>query len=354
MTITYSRSEILACRPRQCPKLSLSLYNYRRLRLSELMTRFSTSRSRKRKRCVGTRFCLINTGSVVNKLETFTTIFGDHSPDVVALTETWLTHESGDQILSSMVPSGFSFIQVPRPSSRRGGGVGVVFKSTISATLVADSQTFDSFEHMDVRLKFGTRTLRLLVVYRPPRCSESDFLRDFSFVLELLSVTRDDLLIVGDFNLHVDDEHDLYGCSFMSLIDSFGLQQHVVGPTHERSATHKRHTLDLVMSRQRNHLVSKVCVGPRVISDHHPVVCVLDLHPPRWPTKKLLTRSFKSIDWDKFAIDIANLPLLSAPSCDLDGLVEQYNNGLRSVLDFHAPVRTRSVTLRPVNRWMTT
>jgi hypothetical protein len=245
MTITYSRFEILACRPRQCPKLSLSLHNYRRLRLSELMTRFRTSRSRKRKRCVGTRFCLINTGSVVNKLETFTTIFSDHSPDVVALTETWLTH-GGDQILSSMVPSGFSFIQVPRPSSRGGGGVGVVFKSTISATLVADSQTYDSFEHMDVRLKFGTRTLRLLVVYRPPRCSESDFLRDFSFVLELLSVTRDELLIVGDFNLHVDEEHDLYGCSFMSLIDSFGLQQDVVGPTHERSATHKRHTFDLV------------------------------------------------------------------------------------------------------------
>ncbi|XP_046650648.1 uncharacterized protein LOC124341758 [Daphnia pulicaria] len=230
-----------------------------------------------------------------------------------------------------MVPGGFSFIQVPRPSSRRGGGVAVVFKSTIAATLVADSQAYDSFEHMDVRLKFGNRTLRLLVVYRPPRCSESDFLRDFSLVLEIL----------------------LYGRSFMSLIDSCGLQQHVVGPTHERSATHKRHTLDLVLSRQRNHLVSKVCVGPRVISDHHPVLCVLDLHPPRWLTKKLLTRSLKSIDWDKFATAIANLPLLSAPSDNLDGLVEQYNNGLRAVLDLHAPVRTRTVTLRPVNRWMT-
>jgi exonuclease III len=165
---------------------------------------------------------------VVNKLETFTTIFSDHSPDVVALTETWLTHDNGDQILSTMVPSEFSFIQVPRPSSRRCGGVGVVFKSTIAATLVADSQAYDSFEYMDVRLKFGNRTLRLLVVYRPPRCSESDFLRDFSCVLEILSVTRDDVLIVGDFNLHVDDEHNQYGCLFMSLIDSCGLQQHVV------------------------------------------------------------------------------------------------------------------------------
>ncbi len=125
-----------------------------------------------------------------------------------------------------MVPSGFLFIQVPRPSSRRDGGDGVVYKSTIAATLVADSQAYDSFEHMDVRLKFGTRTLRLLVFYRPPRCSESDFLRDFSFVLEILLVTRDDLLIVGDFNLHVDDEHDQYGRSFMSLIDSCGCWPH--------------------------------------------------------------------------------------------------------------------------------
>jgi hypothetical protein len=37
----------------------------------------------------------------------------------------------------------------------------VVYKSTIAATLVADSQAYNSFEDMDVRLKFGTRTLRL-------------------------------------------------------------------------------------------------------------------------------------------------------------------------------------------------
>jgi hypothetical protein len=69
-------------------------------------------------------------------------------------------------------------------------------------------------------------------------------------------------------------------------------------------------------------------------------LCVLDLHPPRWLTKKLLTRSFESINWEKFTTDIANLPLLSAPSDNLDGLVEQYKNGLRVVLDLNAPVQT--------------
>ncbi|EFX67647.1 hypothetical protein DAPPUDRAFT_330815 [Daphnia pulex] len=146
MTIVYSRSEILACRPRQYPKLSLSLHSYRRLRLSCLPTRLRRFRSRKRKRRVGTRFSLINTGSVVNKLETFITIFSDHSPDVVALTETCLTYDNGYEILSTLVPSGFSFILVPRPSSWRGGGVDVVYKSSMAATLVADSQAYDSFD----------------------------------------------------------------------------------------------------------------------------------------------------------------------------------------------------------------
>jgi hypothetical protein len=42
MSIVYSRSEILACRPRQCPKLSLSLHSYRLHRLRCLLTRLRT------------------------------------------------------------------------------------------------------------------------------------------------------------------------------------------------------------------------------------------------------------------------------------------------------------------------
>ena len=41
----------------------------------------------------------------------------------------------------------------------------------------------------------------------------------------------------------------------------------------------------------------------------------------------------------------------SAPLPCLDNLVTQYNDVLSSILDTHAPVRTRTVTLRPVAAW---
>ncbi len=52
--------------------------------------------------------------------------------------------------------------------------------------------------------------------------------------------------------------------------------------------------------------------------------------------------------------DIRELPLLVSPSDSLDGLVQQYNDGLRSVLDNHAPLRLKKVVLRPTVPWWAT
>ena len=46
-------------------------------------------------------------------------------------------------------------------------------------------------------------------------------------------------ILVGDFNIHVDDRRDVMALRFLDLIDTFGLVQHVTGPTHTRG-----HTLD--------------------------------------------------------------------------------------------------------------
>ena len=83
------------------------------------------------------------------------------------------------------------------------------------------------------------------------------------------------------------------------------------------------------------------------------MLCNLNLRPLRWPTKRVLTRSTKSINWDSVAVYLANLPLICSPSDTLDGLVDQYNSGWRKVFDLHAPLRERLITLRPINRWIT-
>ncbi len=55
-------------------------------------------------------------------------------------------------------------------------------------------------------------------------------------------VNVDKALIVGDFNIHVDNTNDALGLAFTDLINSFGVKQNVTGPTHRFN-----HTLDLII-----------------------------------------------------------------------------------------------------------
>ncbi len=45
-------------------------------------------------------------------------------------------------------------------------------------------------------------------------------------------LAADKVLIVGDFNIHVDNEKDALGLSFLDILNSIGVRQHVSGPTH--------------------------------------------------------------------------------------------------------------------------
>ncbi len=79
-------------------------------------------------------------------------------------------------------------------------------------------------------------------MYRPPG-PYTDFLKEFADFLSDLLVNVDKALIVGDFNIHVDNTNDALGLSFTDLINSFGVKQNVTGPTHRFN-----HTLDLIIS----------------------------------------------------------------------------------------------------------
>lgn len=82
--------------------------------------------------------------------------------------------------------------------------------------------------------------IRLVAVYRPPynwpdwKWTVTDFLKEFSTYMESVLHTAGHLLIVGDFNIHVDDSTDCEAAKFTDLIFSLGLKQHVQEPTHEK------------------------------------------------------------------------------------------------------------------------
>jgi len=66
------------------------------------------------------------------------------------------------------------------------------------------------------------------------------FLDEFTGLLEDSVVSPSEIIISGDFNIHVDED-DESAHSFSAILEAFGFQQHVGFPTHNQG-----HTLDLL------------------------------------------------------------------------------------------------------------
>ena len=116
---------------------------------------------------------------------------------------------------------------------------------------VNEVSIFKSMEYMDFKITARDTPFRLLVIYRiqPSRKNKptsSMFFEEFSTLLENLIDTPEYLLLMGDFNFHMDVPSDPDTSRFSDLLESAGLKQSVTGPTHRCG-----HTLDLVISTAR-------------------------------------------------------------------------------------------------------
>ncbi len=129
---------------------------------------------------------------------------------------------------------------------------------------------FDSFEVLMLNVKLSDKqnksvlSLALATVYRPPG-PYTDFLSD-------LLVNVDKALIVGDFNIHVDNTNDALGLAFTDLMNSFGVKLNVTGPTHRFN-----HTLALIISHGID--LTDIDIVPQSddVTDHFLVSCMLHI-----------------------------------------------------------------------------
>ncbi len=132
----------------------------------------------------------------------------------------------------------------------------------------------------------------------------TDFLKELADFLSDLLVNVDKALIVGDFNIHVDNTNDALGLAFTDLINSFGVKQNVTGPTHRFN-----HTLDLIISHGIDLTDIDIIPQSDDVTDHFLVSCMLHITDinymaPRYRPGRIITPATK----DRFT---NNLPDLS-------------------------------------------
>ena len=245
---------------------------------------------------------------------------------------------------------GFKFEHVPRRTGK-GGGVGVVYKSSIKS-VKNKTDNYSSFDCVELLLASKGDSIRLCVVYRPPAGKHAQpvsvFMEQFQDYMDSQATSSGKLLVIGDFNFHMDKQDDVYSKQLSELLFSLDLHQHVSGPTHIHG-----HTLDLVLTRSSEELVKTVMLCQPVLSDHKPIILTCSVDRPSAPKKLVRCRKLKDIDIDKFKSDVQHSNLITSPASDVTTLVNQYNDTLCDILDKHAPVTEKVVTLRPHSPWFT-
>ena len=209
-----------------------------------------------------------------------------------------------------------------------------MFKSVL-ALQRCDSSTYSTFEHSLYTFFVKKSSFKLLIVYRLHRVRFSDFINEFTDILESM-LTDGSPIITGDFNIHVDDDADSEAARFLHLLECFDLEQHVVFPTHVSG-----HTLDLVITKSNSNIVS--ALEPHsFFSDHRSVCCSLHIETPVKNSKRVSFRKTSKIIPEIFAAELGSrlAQFESVLEEEPNSMAEAYFREATTLLDEHAPLQS--------------
>ena len=213
-----------------------------------------------------------------------------------------------------------------------------------------DFPSYKSFELLPLSVRYGVLSFALVVVYRPDPASalsvNDRFFDDFADLLERTSSFAS-CMIVGDVNVHLDDDTTAQVTRLVSLLDGFGLHDVVRQPTHIGG-----HQLDVFITRTDQPAAS-VRVDPPLLSDHSLIVVTFISASVKQSSEKTLVRRrrWRSFDDDGFTNELQQSRLLLDAPSDVTELVECYHSTLTELLDKFAPWRWIRTKARPNAPW---
>ena len=110
-------------------------------------------------------------------------------------------------------------------------------------------------------------------------------------------------------------------------------------------------TLDLLITRSSDSRLIRDVQPDAYFSDHCSVLFSINTSKPQLSRKEVSLSKTKAINTTAFMEDLSASRLCRDPPSQPDELVDCYNTTLAELLDRYAPLKTKTVTVRPQVPW---
>ena len=172
-------------------------------------------------------------------------------------------------------------------------------------------------------------SLQIFIIYRPPpsstnKLSFTTFREEFSDFITQAASKHKYYLILGDFNIHMDNLTCPQARNFSDILDKFNLAQFVPKPTHRAG-----HILDLVISGDSGYIPRFLRCDDLYISDHSCVIFDLPQRKPPPIKRKITHRNTPDINIDSLKQDILDHTFKSQ---DTEDIIQDYEQTLSGLL----------------------
>ena len=282
-------------------------------------------------------FFHINARSIYPKTLTFQQHIDTVNSTLCVKTETWCPNDKDDLRYKEVPPPGYSILSHPQSDGRRGGSIAVVHKKNLKVKDETPTQTSKIMEYMKVKACLSGVNFDVYVVYHYLGTSVISVCEELADILENnITGNKGHLLLLGDFNIHLDKQDASNTILFQDFLYSFGLANHVKQLTHTSN-----HILDLVISQPEFCQTVRTVEPGHYLSDHCFTHVSLLVDRPIPARKNIKYQKVKSINHNAFNLHLSEA-FNNQPEPHMERVL-QYSRELRKVLQKHAPEKSKII-----------
>jgi len=231
----------------------------------------------------------INTQSILanSKIEEISIICNETDIDILCITESWLKSNYNNNFFKQYM-SNYQIIRKDR-ISKRGGGLIIFIKKNIKYKIL-EIENCGIIEILFIKLL--DKNIVIGTCYRPPN-SISDDLDFFENILTNLILNNDNLILLGDFNININNESSLQK-KYLNIISNLNLNQIIDKNTHHLDFSES--LIDhILVSNQENVIISDKCSFSG-ISHHDMIYIIYNSEVFKLKSKKIKIRNFNNLD----------------------------------------------------------